>query len=67
MHTSSYVYFQIKGLKPVVVDCSSTGVGQILTNPINLKIVNGQAQNLKVYFSVPVSKLEDLTQALYLM
>uniref|UniRef100_A0A7N6ARB1 SMC hinge domain-containing protein n=1 Tax=Anabas testudineus TaxID=64144 RepID=A0A7N6ARB1_ANATE len=35
---------QVQGLPPVTIDCSSTGAGQVVTKPINLKIFNGESQ-----------------------
>uniref|UniRef100_A0A3Q1HAF3 SMC hinge domain-containing protein n=1 Tax=Anabas testudineus TaxID=64144 RepID=A0A3Q1HAF3_ANATE len=44
---------QVQGLPPVTIDCSSTGAGQVVTKPINLKIFNGESQKLKVQLNIP--------------
>nr|XP_046226933.1 structural maintenance of chromosomes flexible hinge domain-containing protein 1 isoform X2 [Scatophagus argus] len=44
---------QVQGLPLVETDCSSTGAGQLVTKPINLKIINGEPQKLKVQFDMP--------------
>ncbi|XP_053268634.1 structural maintenance of chromosomes flexible hinge domain-containing protein 1 [Pleuronectes platessa] len=44
---------QVPGLTPTTVDCSRTGAGQLVTKPINLKIVGGEPQKLKVKFEMP--------------
>uniref|UniRef100_A0A7N6AJ06 SMC hinge domain-containing protein n=1 Tax=Anabas testudineus TaxID=64144 RepID=A0A7N6AJ06_ANATE len=46
---------QVQGLPPVTIDCSSTGAGQVVTKPINLKIFNGESQKLKVQLNIPRS------------
>uniref|UniRef100_A0AAX7VQI9 SMC hinge domain-containing protein n=1 Tax=Astatotilapia calliptera TaxID=8154 RepID=A0AAX7VQI9_ASTCA len=38
---------EVKGFPPVVTDCSSTGAGQLVTKPINLKIMKGEQQDYK--------------------
>lgn len=38
-------------------DCS-TGAGQIVTKPINLKIIKGEPQKLRVQFDMLVSKVK---------
>ncbi|KAM9337171.1 structural maintenance of chromosomes flexible hinge domain-containing protein 1 [Symphorus nematophorus] len=47
---------QVQGLPPVQTDCSSTGAGKIVTKPINLKIIKGEPQTLKVRFEMPNQK-----------
>lgn len=47
--------FQVQGLEPVLTDCSSTGTGQLVTQPVNLKIIKGEPQKLKVQFEILVS------------
>ncbi|XP_039473441.1 structural maintenance of chromosomes flexible hinge domain-containing protein 1 isoform X5 [Oreochromis aureus] len=47
---------QVKGFPPVVTDCSSTGAGQLVTKPINLKIIKGEQQDLKAQFVMPSYK-----------
>ncbi|XP_054893848.1 structural maintenance of chromosomes flexible hinge domain-containing protein 1 [Poeciliopsis prolifica] len=47
---------QIPGLKLAVTDCSSTGTGQIVTEPVNLKIINGEPQMLQAKFEMPSQK-----------
>uniref|UniRef100_A0A4W6CIV4 Structural maintenance of chromosomes flexible hinge domain containing 1 n=1 Tax=Lates calcarifer TaxID=8187 RepID=A0A4W6CIV4_LATCA len=42
-------------LPPATIDCS-TGAGQLVTKPINLKIIEGEPEKLKVKFWMPVSK-----------
>uniref|UniRef100_A0A669DFZ1 Structural maintenance of chromosomes flexible hinge domain containing 1 n=1 Tax=Oreochromis niloticus TaxID=8128 RepID=A0A669DFZ1_ORENI len=44
---------EVKGFPPVVTDCSSTGAGQLVTKPINLKIIKGEQQDLKAQFVMP--------------
>uniref|UniRef100_A0AAX7SZR8 SMC hinge domain-containing protein n=1 Tax=Astatotilapia calliptera TaxID=8154 RepID=A0AAX7SZR8_ASTCA len=44
---------EVKGFPPVVTDCSSTGAGQLVTKPINLKIMKGEQQELKAQFVMP--------------
>nr|XP_019942866.1 PREDICTED: structural maintenance of chromosomes flexible hinge domain-containing protein 1 [Paralichthys olivaceus] len=48
-----YCQVQVKGLSPTTVDCSRTGAGQLVTKPINLKIIEGKPQKLKVKFELP--------------
>uniref|UniRef100_A0A3B3UVK3 Structural maintenance of chromosomes flexible hinge domain containing 1 n=1 Tax=Poecilia latipinna TaxID=48699 RepID=A0A3B3UVK3_9TELE len=48
--------FGIPGLKLAVTDCSSSGTGQIVTEPINLKIINGEPQMLQAKFDMPSQK-----------
>lgn len=50
-----FKHFQVKGFPPVVTDCSSSGAGQLVTKPINLKIMKGEQQELKAQFVMPVS------------
>uniref|UniRef100_A0A8C3AR98 Structural maintenance of chromosomes flexible hinge domain containing 1 n=1 Tax=Cyclopterus lumpus TaxID=8103 RepID=A0A8C3AR98_CYCLU len=40
----------------LATDCSVTGAGQLVTKLINLKIINGEPQNLQVKFEIPVSR-----------
>ncbi|XP_039900102.1 structural maintenance of chromosomes flexible hinge domain-containing protein 1-like isoform X2 [Simochromis diagramma] len=47
---------EVKGFPPVVTDCSSTGAGQLVTKPINLKIMKGEQQELKAQFVMPSYK-----------
>ncbi|XP_013767805.1 structural maintenance of chromosomes flexible hinge domain-containing protein 1 isoform X2 [Pundamilia nyererei] len=47
---------EVKGFSPVVTDCSSTGAGQLVTKPINLKIMKGEQQELKAQFVMPSYK-----------
>lgn len=47
---------QVQGGPPVTIDCSSTGAGQLVTKPINVKIINGEPQKLEVQLNIPVSK-----------
>uniref|UniRef100_A0A3B4YHK7 Structural maintenance of chromosomes flexible hinge domain containing 1 n=1 Tax=Seriola lalandi dorsalis TaxID=1841481 RepID=A0A3B4YHK7_SERLL len=54
-HPRQTVHCKVQGLPPAVVDCSSTGAGQLLTKPINLNIIKGEPQTLKVQFEVPVT------------
>ncbi|KAM4719100.1 LOW QUALITY PROTEIN: structural maintenance of chromosomes flexible hinge domain-containing protein 1 [Anableps anableps] len=44
---------EISGLKLAVTDCSTTGAGQIMTEPVNLKIINGEPQMLQAKFDMP--------------
>uniref|UniRef100_A0A3B4TXY3 Structural maintenance of chromosomes flexible hinge domain containing 1 n=1 Tax=Seriola dumerili TaxID=41447 RepID=A0A3B4TXY3_SERDU len=55
-HPRQTVHCKVQGLPPAVVDCSSTGAGQLLTKPINVKIIQGEPQTLKVQFEVPSQK-----------
>ncbi|CAJ1082502.1 structural maintenance of chromosomes flexible hinge domain-containing protein 1 isoform X3 [Xyrichtys novacula] len=50
------VHCEVTGLPLETIDCSSTGLGQILTKPINLKITNGEPQMLKAQFEMPNQK-----------
>uniref|UniRef100_A0A3B4EVL0 Structural maintenance of chromosomes flexible hinge domain containing 1 n=1 Tax=Pundamilia nyererei TaxID=303518 RepID=A0A3B4EVL0_9CICH len=43
----------VRCFSPVVTDCSSTGAGQLVTKPINLKIMKGEQQELKAQFVMP--------------
>ncbi|XP_008298780.1 structural maintenance of chromosomes flexible hinge domain-containing protein 1 [Stegastes partitus] len=47
---------QVQGFPFVTTDCSNTGGGQIMTEHINLKIMDGQPQMLKVHFEMPSQK-----------
>ncbi|XP_075936473.1 structural maintenance of chromosomes flexible hinge domain-containing protein 1 isoform X2 [Anarhichas minor] len=47
---------QVQGFPAVAIDCSTTGAGQLVTKPINLKIINAEPQNLKVKFEMPSLK-----------
>uniref|UniRef100_A0A8D3CS64 Structural maintenance of chromosomes flexible hinge domain containing 1 n=1 Tax=Scophthalmus maximus TaxID=52904 RepID=A0A8D3CS64_SCOMX len=49
-HPRQIVHCQVQGLPPVKIDCSSTGAGQLVTKPINLNIIGGEPQKLKVQF-----------------
>uniref|UniRef100_A0A8C3APY0 Structural maintenance of chromosomes flexible hinge domain containing 1 n=1 Tax=Cyclopterus lumpus TaxID=8103 RepID=A0A8C3APY0_CYCLU len=40
-------------LSVLATDCSVTGAGQLVTKLINLKIINGEPQNLQVKFEIP--------------
>ncbi|XP_042366251.1 structural maintenance of chromosomes flexible hinge domain-containing protein 1 [Plectropomus leopardus] len=51
---------QITGFPPVTADCSTTGAGQLVTKPIDLKIVMGEPQYLKVHFDMPSQKKVEL-------
>ncbi|CAG5865270.1 unnamed protein product [Menidia menidia] len=44
---------QVEGLPRTTTDCSSTGAGRLVTQPINLKITNGEPRTLKVTFEMP--------------
>ncbi|XP_023182317.1 structural maintenance of chromosomes flexible hinge domain-containing protein 1-like [Xiphophorus maculatus] len=55
-NSKQIVRCQISELKLAVIDCSSTGTGQIVTEPINLKIVNGEPQMLQAKFDMPSQK-----------
>ncbi|XP_018549169.2 LOW QUALITY PROTEIN: structural maintenance of chromosomes flexible hinge domain-containing protein 1 [Lates calcarifer] len=46
------VYCQVQELPPATIDCS-TGAGQLVTKPINLKIIEGEPEKLKVKFWMP--------------
>ncbi|XP_070842775.1 structural maintenance of chromosomes flexible hinge domain-containing protein 1 [Chaetodon trifascialis] len=43
---------QVQGLPSVAIDCSTSGAGQLATKPINLKLIKGEAQKLKVQFDM---------------
>uniref|UniRef100_A0AAQ5Z3E3 SMC hinge domain-containing protein n=1 Tax=Amphiprion ocellaris TaxID=80972 RepID=A0AAQ5Z3E3_AMPOC len=47
-HPRQIVRCQVEELPLVTVDCSNTGAGQLMTKPINLKIIDGQPQTRKV-------------------
>uniref|UniRef100_A0A8D0A8U5 Structural maintenance of chromosomes flexible hinge domain containing 1 n=1 Tax=Sander lucioperca TaxID=283035 RepID=A0A8D0A8U5_SANLU len=47
---------QVWGFPLVATDCSTTGAGQLVTKPINLKMIKGEPQNLKVNFEMPSQK-----------
>ncbi|XP_034416395.1 structural maintenance of chromosomes flexible hinge domain-containing protein 1 isoform X2 [Cyclopterus lumpus] len=47
---------QVQGFPLVATDCSVTGAGQLVTKLINLKIINGEPQNLQVKFEIPSQK-----------
>ncbi|XP_076617902.1 structural maintenance of chromosomes flexible hinge domain-containing protein 1 [Chaetodon auriga] len=51
-HPRQTVRCQVQGLPLVAVDCSSTGAGHLVTKPINLKLIKGEAQKLKVQFDM---------------
>ncbi|KAM7369792.1 hypothetical protein PAMP_011083 [Pampus punctatissimus] len=46
------VHCKVPSLPPMEIDCSSTGAGHVVTKPINLKIIKGEPQQLKVQFDV---------------
>ncbi|KAK9527625.1 hypothetical protein VZT92_014171 [Zoarces viviparus] len=50
------VCYEVQGFPEGAIDCSATGAGQLVTKPINLKIINGEPQNLKVKFHLPSLK-----------
>ncbi|XP_070783878.1 structural maintenance of chromosomes flexible hinge domain-containing protein 1 [Enoplosus armatus] len=50
------IHCQVHGLAPVSADCSSTGAGQLVTKHINVKIIKGEPQKLKVKFEMPSQK-----------
>ncbi|XP_034998509.2 structural maintenance of chromosomes flexible hinge domain-containing protein 1 isoform X1 [Hippoglossus stenolepis] len=52
-HPRQIVHCQVPGLTPTTVDYSRTGAGQLVTKPINLKIVRGEPQKLRVQFEMP--------------
>ncbi|XP_023127166.2 structural maintenance of chromosomes flexible hinge domain-containing protein 1 isoform X1 [Amphiprion ocellaris] len=52
-HPRQIVRCQVEELPLVTVDCSNTGAGQLMTKPINLKIIDGQPQTRKVQFEMP--------------
>ncbi|XP_045903847.1 structural maintenance of chromosomes flexible hinge domain-containing protein 1 isoform X2 [Micropterus dolomieu] len=51
-HPKQTVRCKVQGLEPVSTDCSSTGAGQLVTQPVNLKIIKGEPQKLKVQFEI---------------
>ncbi|XP_028424672.1 structural maintenance of chromosomes flexible hinge domain-containing protein 1 isoform X1 [Perca flavescens] len=55
-HSKQIVRCQVQGLPLVATDCSTTGAGQLVTKPINLKMIKGEPQNLKVHFEMPSQK-----------
>ncbi|XP_040922027.1 structural maintenance of chromosomes flexible hinge domain-containing protein 1 isoform X2 [Toxotes jaculatrix] len=55
-HPKQIVRCQVQGLPPVTADCSNTGAGQLVTKPINVKIIVGEPQKLKVQFGMPYQK-----------
>ncbi|XP_019127178.2 structural maintenance of chromosomes flexible hinge domain-containing protein 1 isoform X1 [Larimichthys crocea] len=55
-HPKQTVRCQVHGYAPDVIDCSSTGTGQFVTRPINLKIIKGEPQKLKVHFEMSNQK-----------
>ncbi|XP_060920639.1 structural maintenance of chromosomes flexible hinge domain-containing protein 1 [Labrus mixtus] len=50
------VQCKVDGLPFKAIDCSSTGAGQLETEPINLKIIHGEPQMLKAEFQIPNKK-----------
>ncbi|KAK5600473.1 hypothetical protein CRENBAI_019729 [Crenichthys baileyi] len=59
---------QIVGLNlQSVTDCSSTGASQIVTEPVNLKIINGEPQMLNVRFYMTNKKNVAITRELKVM
>ncbi|KAK2886592.1 hypothetical protein Q8A73_020538 [Channa argus] len=55
-HPRQIVRCQVQGFPPVSVDFSSTGTGQLETQPINVKIIEGEPQMLKVHLTIPSQK-----------
>ncbi|XP_033494631.2 structural maintenance of chromosomes flexible hinge domain-containing protein 1 [Epinephelus lanceolatus] len=55
-HPKQNVRCQIEGFPAVTTDCSTTGAGQLVTKPINLKIIKGEPQYLKAHFDMPSQK-----------
>ncbi|XP_071341029.1 structural maintenance of chromosomes flexible hinge domain-containing protein 1 isoform X2 [Trachinotus anak] len=55
-HPKQIVHCKVQGHQPAVVDCSTTGAGQLLTEPINLKIIKGEPQIIQVQFEMPSQK-----------
>ncbi|XP_044033095.1 structural maintenance of chromosomes flexible hinge domain-containing protein 1 isoform X2 [Siniperca chuatsi] len=55
-HPKQTIRCQVQGLAPVSTDCSSTGAVQLVTKPINLKIIKGEPQMLNVQFEMPSQK-----------
>uniref|UniRef100_A0A3B5LUP6 Structural maintenance of chromosomes flexible hinge domain containing 1 n=1 Tax=Xiphophorus couchianus TaxID=32473 RepID=A0A3B5LUP6_9TELE len=53
-NSKQIVRCQVQDFGLAVIDCSSTGTGQIVTEPINLKIVNGEPQMLQAKFDMPL-------------
>ncbi|XP_068199781.1 structural maintenance of chromosomes flexible hinge domain-containing protein 1 isoform X2 [Antennarius striatus] len=47
---------QIPGFPLLSIDCSSTGAGQLVTKPLNVKIIKGNPQKVKVQFDMPNQK-----------
>lgn len=58
-----FCHFQVEGLPMESTDCSSTGAGELKTKPINVKIIKGEPQKLKVQFEMPVSKTKQMKLA----
>ncbi|XP_029313476.1 structural maintenance of chromosomes flexible hinge domain-containing protein 1 [Cottoperca gobio] len=54
-HNKQIVLCQVQGCPKVATDCS-TGAGQFVTKPIELKIIEGQPQTLTVQFEMPSQK-----------
>ncbi|XP_053198801.1 LOW QUALITY PROTEIN: structural maintenance of chromosomes flexible hinge domain-containing protein 1 [Scomber japonicus] len=48
----NYQQSKVPSLPAVNADCSSTGAGQLVTKPINLLIIKGEPQQLKVKFDL---------------
>nr|XP_057915298.1 structural maintenance of chromosomes flexible hinge domain-containing protein 1 isoform X2 [Doryrhamphus excisus] len=55
-HPNQVVHCQVESLPTAVIDCSSTGAGQIVTETIKLKLTRGESQHLKVTFQIPGQK-----------
>ncbi|XP_054478573.1 structural maintenance of chromosomes flexible hinge domain-containing protein 1 [Anoplopoma fimbria] len=55
-HPKQTVCCQVREFPQVTTDCSTTGAGLLVTKPINLKIINGEPQNLIVTLGVPTQK-----------
>ncbi|XP_068438024.1 structural maintenance of chromosomes flexible hinge domain-containing protein 1 isoform X2 [Clinocottus analis] len=55
-HPKQIVCCKVEKFPSVATDCSATGARQLVTKQINLKIINGEPQNLKVKFEIPSQK-----------
>ncbi|CAK6970217.1 structural maintenance of chromosomes flexible hinge domain-containing protein 1 isoform X2 [Scomber scombrus] len=51
-HPKLTVRCQVPSLAAVNIDCSSTGAGQLVTKPIDLLIIKGEPQQVKVKFDL---------------
>ncbi|XP_034718465.1 structural maintenance of chromosomes flexible hinge domain-containing protein 1 isoform X1 [Etheostoma cragini] len=56
VHPKQIVRCQVEGFPLVTTDCSTTGAGQLVTKPINLIMINGEPQNIKVHFEMSSQK-----------